>query len=140
MNPLDQDIEEVTIGTQLFRPSQTYIYFLTIDKVNMKLSKPTKKSLLQVRNKVCQQGNLQPLKPYQMHCFEYKSNKRLHYHCLLTSTYSFIKYTKVKVTNYSIKLIKLKTPLDIARTAGYISKLKIDKCDISHYNPFHKDL
>ncbi len=119
-----------------------YIYFLTIDKVKLS-GKPKKKELISLRNQICTNSYLQPFKPYQVHCFEFKDKginhgRYLHYHCLLRSKRSYIPYKEVKVNDYSVKLIKMKTSIDVAMTAGYIQKLKKDACDLEKIQKFLK--
>ncbi len=111
-----------------------FIYFLTIDKVKLGVI-PTKQELLLVRDNICKVGDLVPIYPYQVSCFEnkYKGKQHgyyLHYHCLLKSKKVYISYMLVAQTGYSVKLVKMKTSLDVAITAGYIQKLKIDYCDV----------
>lgn len=111
-----------------------FIYFLTIDKVKLDGS-PTKRTLLDVRDAICRVGDLKIFNPYQVFCFESKFKGKLHgyylhYHCLLRSSKSFISYLLLAQPGYSIKLIKLITSIDVANTAGYIQKLKIDFCDL----------
>ncbi len=120
----------------------SYTYFLTIDKVKLS-GKPSKKELKQIRNDICTNSQLWPSKPYQVHCFEYKSKgkkegKYLHYHCLLLSNRFFIPFKEVHRKGWSNVLKKLKTPMDVINTAGYIQKLKKDLCDIEHIEKFLK--
>ncbi len=112
-----------------------YFYFLTIDKVLLDKA-PSREELLDLRNDICLLSGLKNIRPYQVHCFEWKDKGRkfgryLHYHCILASYNSFIKYKDVKRKGYSIKLEKLDSRQDIARVAGYIQKYKKD--DISKY-------
>ncbi len=111
-----------------------YIYFLTIDKVLLG-QPPTKEDILQVCCDICRVADLQPISPYEVFCFESKDKGKvhgnyLHYHALLRSTKRFIGYQLIAQKGWSVKLIKMKTHIDVAVTAGYIQKLKIDRCDI----------
>ncbi len=110
-----------------------FYYFLTIDKVKLGVP-PLKQDLLTIRNDICTSNGLNVIHPYQVHCFEYKDKgikhgRYLHYHCILVSSHYFIDYKKIKVKNWSLKLERLRTSTDVAITAGYIQKLKIDSCD-----------
>ncbi len=111
-----------------------YIYFLTIDRV--KLGKPpSKRDIFEIRNSICRDAELKPLTPYPVHCFEWKNKgtkngRYLHYHTLLSSIKSFIPYKLIKRSGWSLKLEKMKSYMDVARTAGYINKLKKDYCDL----------
>jgi len=109
-----------------------YIYFLTIDKVLLDRA-PTKDEIFAVRDKLMLDTGLIELRPYKCECFEikYKGRKHgmyLHYHALLASYNSYIPYTSLRALGWSIKLIKLKTNMDVANTAAYINKLKISYC------------
>ncbi len=110
-----------------------HIYFLTIDKVLLGVS-PLKEDLLLIRADIQRKFGLLTIYPYPVDCFEHKDKGAkhgiyLHYHCLLQTEKSFIKYTDTKVKGWSIKLEKCHTSQDVARCAGYIMKLKIDSCD-----------
>ncbi len=110
-----------------------FYYFLTIDKVKLGVP-PLKQDLITIRNDICTANGLRPLYPYQVQCFEYKDKgakhgRYLHYHCILSSDDYYIDYKKIRVLNWSLKLERLRTSTDVAITAGYIQKLKIDKCD-----------
>ncbi len=120
-----------------------YTYFLTIDKVKLGKGKSTKLELIKVRNDICAHSKLWVPQPYVVHCFEKKHKGKkegyyLHYHVLLVTDRAFIPFKEVHRDGYSIVLKKLKTMLDVVRTAGYINKLKVDKCDIEHIDNFLK--
>ncbi len=117
-----------------------YIYFLTIDKVKLD-GPPTKLELLGVCKAICRVGDLQPLLTYEVYCFEIKYKGKahgeyLHYHCLLKSLKPFISYLLIYQKGYAVKLVKLKSHLDVAVTAGYIQKLKIDECDVEKFRDY----
>ncbi len=108
-----------------------FYYFLTIDKVKLGVP-PLKQDLLRIRNDICTANNLEVISPYQVQCFEYKDKGKehgryLHYHCILVSSSPFIDYKKIRVSNWSLKLERLRTSTDVAITSGYIQKFKIDK-------------
>ncbi len=122
-----------------------YIYFLTVDKCT-KDAHPSKTQLLEVSSIIRNRLDMSTISPYPVQCFEYKYTKkygkRLHLHQLLKSNRGYIPYKDSNVKGWSVKLEKLKTCMDVARTAGYIQKLKVDKCDIDEQprlSPFKKD-
>ncbi len=115
----------------------TYIYFLTVDKCSTKDTPPTRGELLKVKDDICECAGLSDIAPFKVQCFE---NKRvdmkgkvfIHYHCLLQSRNPFIQYKLIRKEGYSLKLLKLKSYFDVARTAGYIMKYKKDKIEYKY--------
>ncbi len=113
-------------------------YSITIDKCSTKRD-TTKQELSNVLIVVKTRFYLYQHRQ-KVECFELKKptlqypNGRFHYHGLLHSwCYDFnnrLKYTSVKVQDYSIKINLLSRINDVARWCGYIGKGKIDNCDI----------
>ncbi len=111
-----------------------YFYFLTIDKVRLS-GAPTKQELLLICKEICIDFNLTQVSPYPLCCFEWKNKGRkhgkyLHYHCMLQSSDKYINYYNIKKSGYSLKLEKLFYQIDIVRVAGYMVKLKVDRCNL----------
>ncbi len=130
MSDIDYSIPKVNTKYLPMR-SKNYIYFITLDRCSNLKKKTTVGELLEMRRVIIKRINVNLIHPYQVHCFEWKldakNGKRLHYHFECCSTRSFIPYTDVRVKGWSNKILKLKTLYDVANTAGYIQKLKIDK-------------
>ncbi len=67
-----------------------------------------------------------------INAFEWKTKGKelgnwLHYHVLLQSDKSFIKYKDAKIFGYSIKLVRLKNQGEVMKTCSYICKYKQDE-------------
>ncbi len=99
-------------------------YMITIDKCKKDVA-PTKNDfkVILFQFKIKLQFNLENL-----FCYEYKINKWIHYHGIISSK-QFLNYTDFKKTGYSFKIKYLKTTIDLLGAIRYINKCKIDKVD-----------